>query len=99
VLRHEIKVLLLFVGITASWSSLIRPVTQVASEVYVNTARSLGCTCVVVFAYLVHQLLIKTLTSRLHSSTFWEQLHSTARWGGGSSNPQIIEPNPLTGLH
>ena len=28
---------------------------------------------------VVHQLLIKTLTARLHSSTFWEQLHSTAR--------------------
>jgi hypothetical protein len=33
VLRHEIKVLLLFAGITVSWSLLVRPVTQVDSAV------------------------------------------------------------------
>lgn len=31
------------------------------------------------FAALIHSLVVKNLTSRLHSSTFWEQLHTTVR--------------------
>ena len=30
-------------------------------------------------AALIHSLVVKNLTSRLHSSTFWEQLHTTVR--------------------
>ena len=76
---REVKSLLLFVGITVSWSLLVRPVTQVDSSVYNNTTRGLSCACIVLAARMAHQLLIKAMTSRLHSGTFWEQLHSTAR--------------------
>ena len=79
VLRAEIKTFLLVLGITVSWSTLMRPVRQIGEEAFANAARGLTCACVALFFRVTHQWIIKTLTSRLHSSTFWEQLHSTVR--------------------
>ena len=79
VLRAEIKTFLLVLGITVSWSTLMRPVRQIGEEAFANAARGLSCACVALFFRVTHQWIIKTLTSRLHSSTFWEQLHSTVR--------------------
>lgn len=79
VLRAEIKTFLLVLGITVSWSTLMRPVRQIGEEAFANAARGLSCACVALFFRVMHQWIIKTLTSRLHSSTFWEQLHSTVR--------------------
>ena len=79
VLRTEIKTFLLVLGITISWSTLMRPVRQIGAEAFANTARGMSCACVALFFRVLHQWIIKKLTSRLHSSTFWEQLHSTVR--------------------
>jgi len=78
VTRASIQTLLLFVGAAVSWSTLIRPVSQIR-EGYDMTSRALACVCVWLGVRLMHTLLIKMLTSRLHSQTFWEQLHRTSR--------------------
>ena len=79
VLRAEIKTFLIVLGITVSWSTLMRPVRQISEEAFANAARGLTCACAALFFRVTHRWIIKTLTSRLHSSTFWEQLHSTVR--------------------
>ena len=79
VLRAEIKTFLIVLGITVSWSTLMRPVRQIGEEAFANAARGFTCACVALFFRVTHRWIIKTLTSRLHSSTFWEQLHSTVR--------------------
>lgn len=80
VLRVDIKNLLLCAGITVSWRTLIaQPTNAAPKETYETTLRAMICVCVLLMFRVFHQLLIKSLTSRLHSSTFWEQLHSTAR--------------------
>ena len=42
-------------------------------------SQAFATACLVLFAALIHSLGVKNLTSRLHSSTFWEQLHTTVR--------------------
>ena len=47
--------------------------------VHETTTKAFATACLALFAALVHSLGVKNLTSRLHSSTFWEQLHTTVR--------------------
>jgi len=47
--------------------------------VHETTTKAFAAACLVLFAALIHSLGVKNLTSRLHSSTFWEQLHTTVR--------------------
>ena len=58
---------------------MVRPVTHVSDGVHSTTTKAFATACIVLFAALVHSLGVKNLTSRLHSSTFWEQLHTTVR--------------------
>jgi len=77
--RRHSKHFLFVVGVTIAWATLIEPIPSIRDTVYSDVVRGLACACVV-FAYrLGHKMLLKYLTSRLHSSTFWEQLHSTVR--------------------
>ena len=79
VLRAPLKRLLLMIGITVSWATLVRPGITVSGGVHEVTTKAFATICLVLLAALVHSLGVKNLTSRLHSSTFWEQLHTTVR--------------------
>lgn len=79
VLRAPLKRLLLMIGITVSWATLVRPARAVSGGVHETTTKAFAAACLVLFAALIHSLGVKNLTSRLHSSTFWEQLHTTVR--------------------
>ena len=94
VLRAPLKRLLLMIGITVSWATLVRPVVEGSRDDdgefifyfsygqlfdVVFYLQAFATACLVLFAALIHSLGVKNLTSRLHSSTFWEQLHTTVR--------------------
>lgn len=62
-MRPYIKTLLLCVGITISWATLMLPVKQVGHNEYADTTRGLACVCVFFFMRVVGWCKLKCVVT------------------------------------
>jgi hypothetical protein len=88
-LQHPLRKLVWFTGTSLTWALLFRPATDVNDPIdaalklsvdyHTLVARGLLSFGVVLSLRCVTALVMKMMTAQLHTSTFWDQLHTTVR--------------------